>query len=83
MERIPASERTREKLKTLIEGRGKVEDGRSESHAIGEYTWRVILVGDEVEKFEELIIRVQNPSNATLICASDDHSRRSSPVTAG
>jgi transposase-like protein len=30
MERIPASERTREKLKALIEGRGKVEDGRSE-----------------------------------------------------
>ena len=30
MERIPASERTREKLRTLIEGRGEVEDERSE-----------------------------------------------------
>jgi len=30
MERIPASERTREKLKALMEGRSEVEDGRSE-----------------------------------------------------
>ena len=30
MERIPASERTREKLRALIEGRGEVEDERSE-----------------------------------------------------
>ena len=30
MERIPASERTREKLKALMEGRGEVEDERSE-----------------------------------------------------
>jgi len=30
MERIPASERTREKLKALMEGRGEIEDGRSE-----------------------------------------------------
>jgi hypothetical protein len=30
MERIPASERTREKLKALMEGRREVEDGRSE-----------------------------------------------------
>jgi len=30
MERIPASERTREKLKALIEERNEVEDGRSE-----------------------------------------------------
>ena len=30
MERIPASERTREKLRTLIEGRSEVADGRSE-----------------------------------------------------
>jgi len=30
MERIPASERTREKLKALTQGRGEVEDGRSE-----------------------------------------------------
>ena len=30
MERIPASERTREKLKALIEGRSVAEDGRSE-----------------------------------------------------
>ena len=30
MDRIPASERTREKLKALMEGRGEVEDGRSE-----------------------------------------------------
>ena len=30
MERIPASERTREKLRALIEGRSAIEDGRSE-----------------------------------------------------
>src|SRR5712671_1530885 len=30
MDRIPASERTREKLKALMEGRSEVEDGRSE-----------------------------------------------------
>jgi transposase-like protein len=30
MERIPASDRTREKLKALMEGRGEVADGRSE-----------------------------------------------------
>jgi len=30
MERIPASERTREKLRALIEGRSEIEDGRSE-----------------------------------------------------
>ena len=30
MERIPATERTREKLKALMEGRSVVEDGRSE-----------------------------------------------------
>jgi putative transposase len=30
MERIPASGRTREKLRALMEGRGDVEDGRSE-----------------------------------------------------
>lgn len=30
MERIPASERTREKLKALMEGRSQVEDGHSE-----------------------------------------------------
>ena len=30
MERIPASERTREKLRALMEGRSEVEDGRSE-----------------------------------------------------
>jgi transposase-like protein len=30
MERIPASERTREKLKALTQGRGEVEDRRSE-----------------------------------------------------
>jgi len=30
MERIPASERTREKLRGLMEGRSEVEDGRSE-----------------------------------------------------
>ena len=30
MERIPASERTREKLKALMEGRSEAEDGRSE-----------------------------------------------------
>jgi hypothetical protein len=30
MERIPASERTREKLKALMGGRSEVEDGRSE-----------------------------------------------------
>jgi transposase-like protein len=30
VERIPASERTREKLRGLIEGRSEVEDGRSE-----------------------------------------------------
>ena len=30
MDRIPASERTREKLRALIEGRSAVEDGRSE-----------------------------------------------------
>jgi len=30
MARIPASERTREKLKALMEGRGEIEDGRSE-----------------------------------------------------
>jgi transposase-like protein len=30
MERIPASERTREKLKALMEGRSEIEDGRSE-----------------------------------------------------
>jgi transposase-like protein len=30
MERIPASERTRERLKALMEGRGEVEDGHSE-----------------------------------------------------
>jgi putative transposase len=30
MERIPASDRTREKLKALMEGRSEVEDGRSE-----------------------------------------------------
>jgi hypothetical protein len=30
MERIPASERTREKLKALMKGRGEIEDGRSE-----------------------------------------------------
>jgi transposase-like protein len=30
MERIPASERAREKLKAVMEGRGEVEDGRSE-----------------------------------------------------
>jgi hypothetical protein len=30
MERIPASERKREKLRALIEGRGEVEDERSE-----------------------------------------------------
>jgi transposase-like protein len=30
MERIPASERTREKLKALMEGRSQVEDGQSE-----------------------------------------------------
>jgi hypothetical protein len=29
MERIPAAERTREKLKALIEGRSEIEDGRS------------------------------------------------------
>jgi putative transposase len=29
MERIPATERTREKLKALIEGRSEIEDGRS------------------------------------------------------
>jgi hypothetical protein len=31
MERIPASERTREKLKALMEGRSEAGDGRSES----------------------------------------------------
>ena len=30
MERIPASDRTREKLKALMEGRSEVGDGRSE-----------------------------------------------------
>jgi hypothetical protein len=30
MDRIPASERTREKLKALMEGRSEVADGRSE-----------------------------------------------------
>jgi len=30
MERIPASERTREKLRALIEGRSEIENGRSE-----------------------------------------------------
>ena len=30
MERIPASDRTREKLKALMEGRSEVADGRSE-----------------------------------------------------
>jgi hypothetical protein len=30
MERIPASERTCEKLKALMEGRSEAEDGRSE-----------------------------------------------------
>jgi transposase-like protein len=30
MDRLPASERTREKLKALMEGRSEVEDGRSE-----------------------------------------------------
>ena len=30
MERRPASERTREKLKALMEGRSEAEDGRSE-----------------------------------------------------
>src|ERR1700756_3666682 len=30
MDRIPASERTREKLKALMEGRREAEDGRSE-----------------------------------------------------
>jgi putative transposase len=30
MERIPASERTREKLRALMDGRSEVEDGRSE-----------------------------------------------------
>jgi putative transposase len=30
MERIPASERTREKLRALMEGRSEVADGRSE-----------------------------------------------------
>jgi transposase-like protein len=30
MERIPASERTREKLKVLIEGRSETQDGRSD-----------------------------------------------------
>jgi putative transposase len=30
MERIPATERTREKLKALIEGRSAIESGRSE-----------------------------------------------------
>src|ERR1051326_3480479 len=30
MDRIPASERTRDKLKALMEGRSEVEDGRSE-----------------------------------------------------
>src|SRR5207237_9513891 len=30
MERIPASERTREKLRALIEGRSEIEDGRSQ-----------------------------------------------------
>ena len=30
MERIPASERTREKLRALMEGRSEIEDGRSE-----------------------------------------------------
>src|SRR5260370_42169556 len=30
MERIPGSERTREKLRALMEGRSAIEDGRSE-----------------------------------------------------
>ncbi len=30
MQRIPATERTRDKLRELIEGRSEVEDGRSE-----------------------------------------------------
>jgi len=30
MDRIPASERTREKLKALMEGRSEAEEGRSE-----------------------------------------------------
>ena len=30
MQRMPATERTREKLRELIEGRSEVEDGRSE-----------------------------------------------------
>ena len=30
MDRLPASERTREKLKALMEGRSEAEDGRSE-----------------------------------------------------
>jgi len=30
MERIPASDRTREKLRALMEGRSEVADGRSE-----------------------------------------------------
>jgi hypothetical protein len=47
------------------------------SHAIGEYTWHVTLVGDELEKSKELVMRVEEPSGAMLICANGDHSRHS------
>jgi hypothetical protein len=48
-----------------------------ESHSIGEYMFFVMLVGDELEKWEDLIIRVEKPSSAMLICANGDHSRHS------
>jgi hypothetical protein len=48
-----------------------------DSHATGEYIFSVMLVGDELEKSKELIMRVEKPSNAMLICANGDHSRHS------
>jgi predicted kinase len=57
MERIPAPDRTREKLKALMEGRSEVADGCFEADVCRAHSRRRTLARDPDHEFEQRQLR--------------------------